>query len=209
MLIVALAFIGASISEQEDSDTPVATPTQLSPTPSPTFSPSGTTTGNFRPVVIGNLQTYTHDTGLFSIDVPQGWNRRDNSNANEVIIYWLDPTENGLIQVNVFNTENTPNQEELTDILKRFINKFESEPDFRMDQPVRQNDGSVRITWSYTAKSGNASGSLTANSFIKSQGDKISIDSYIVPSEQYKELLPTVNQIIASYKLNASAPLKK
>lgn len=78
-----------------------------------------------------------------------------------------------------------------------------------MDQPVRQNDGSVRITWSYTAKSGNASGSLTANSFIKSQGDKISIDSYIVPSEQYKELLPTVNQIIASYKLNASAPLKK
>lgn len=93
--------------------------------------------------------------------------------------------------------------------MKRFINKFESEPDFRMDQPVRQNDGSVRITWSYTAKSGNASGSLTANSFIKSQGDKISIDSYIVPSEQYKELLPTVNQIIASYKLNASAPLKK
>ncbi|BAU04924.1 protein kinase domain-containing protein [Fischerella sp. NIES-3754] len=221
VLIVALAFIGASISEQDNSDTPVATPTQVSPTPSEpstssssnssssSTSTSGTTTGNFRPVVIGNLQTYSYDTGLFSIDVPQGWNLRDNSNANEVIIYWLDPTENGLIQVNVFNTENTPTQEELTNILKRFINKFESEPDFRMDQPVRQNDGSVRITWSYTAKSGNASGSLTANSFIKSQGDKISIDSYIVPSEQYKELLPTVNQVIASYKLNASAPLKK
>lgn len=222
-LIVLLVLIGVIASQQEDSDTPGATPTQVSPSPSESSSSSssnssnsssssssGTTTGNSQRVTIGNLKTYSYKTGLFSIDIPEGWNLKDNSNANEVIIYWLDPTENALVQVNVFNTQNNPSQEELTNILKRFINKFaDDEQDFKMDQPVKQNDSSVRITWSYTAKTGNSSISLTANSFIKSQEDKISIDSYIVPSEQYKELLPTVNQIIASYKLNASVPLKQ
>ncbi len=214
-LIVLLAVIGGIASQQEDSDTSGSTPTQVSPSPSESSpssstSPSSeTTTNNSQRLTIGNLKTYSYPTNLFSVDIPEGWNLKDNSNANEVIIYWLDPTENALIQVNVFNTQNNPDQGELTDILKRFIQKFaEKEQDFTMDQPVRQKDGSVRITWSYTAKSGNSSISLTANSFIKSQEDKISIDSYIVPSEQYKELLPTVNQIIASYKFNASVPLK-
>ncbi|MCP6757388.1 MAG: serine/threonine protein kinase [Fischerella sp. CENA71] len=218
VLIVLLAVIGGIASQQENSDTSQSTPTQVSPSPDESSSPSssssssssssGTTTNSQR-LTIGDLKTYSYATGLFSIDIPEGWNLKDNSNANEVIIYWLDPTENALIQVNVFNTQNNPDQGELTDILKRFIQKFaEKEQDFTMEQPVRQKDGSVRITWSYTAKSGNSSISLTANSFIKSQEDKISIDSYIVPSEQYKELLPTVNQIIGSYKLNASVPLK-
>ncbi len=216
-LTVLAIFIAASNLPEENNSSETNQPTQTqqdsnssqssSDSPS-TSSTSETETGTFQEVEIGNLQTYTYETGLFSIDIPQGWNIKDNSNSNEIIIYWLDNTENGLIQVNVFTTNNTPTQEELTNALKNFVTKFAgSESNFQTAQPVTQSDGSVRITWSYTTQIQGNSGTLTGNSFIKHQGDKISIDTYVVPDEQYKKLLPLINQIIGSYKLNASAPL--
>jgi serine/threonine protein kinase len=205
-LFVLLAFIGANLPEEENSsDTTNPTPSQSAP---PTPSNPTTEPGIFEEVEISNLETYTYKTGLFSIDIPQGWTLKDNSTSDEVIIYWLDDTENALVQVNVFIVERELDQEQLTTMLKNFINKFAaSQTNLTMNQPVRQSDGSVRITWSYTSQTQGVSGRLTVNSFIKHQGNKVSIDSYVVPSEQYQKLLPAINQVIGSYKLNASAPL--
>ncbi|MDM9381834.1 protein kinase [Chlorogloeopsis sp. ULAP01] len=216
-LFILLAFIGANLPEEDNSSntnnsslnqsnsSPNPTPSQSDP---PSSSNSTTETGIFEEVEISNLDTYTYKTGLFSIDIPQGWTLKDNSNANEVIIYWLDNTKNALVQVNVFIVERELDQEQLTTMLKNFINNFAaSQTNLTMNQPVRQSDNSVRITWRYTTQTQGFSGRLTVNSFIKHQGNKVSIDSYVVPSEQYEKLLPAINQVIGSYKLNASAPL--
>ncbi|MFQ4142044.1 protein kinase domain-containing protein [Chlorogloeopsis sp. ULAP02] len=214
-VFVLLAFIG-NLPEEDSSDTNNSSLSQSSsssnPTPSqsvpPTPSNLTTETNTFEEVEISNLETYTYKTGLFSIDIPQEWTLKDNSNANEVIINWLDDTENALVQVNVFVVERELDQEQLTTILKNFINNFAaSQANLTMNQPVRQSDNSVRITWRYTTQIQGVSGRLTVNSFIKHQGNKVSIDSYVVPSEQYEKLLPAINQVIGSYKLNASVPL--
>ncbi len=36
-------------------------------------TPSSGTSGELLPVEIGDLETYTYETGLFSIDVPNNW----------------------------------------------------------------------------------------------------------------------------------------
>lgn len=177
---------------------------------SPSLSPSPTEPSlTFSKVEIGNLESYTYDNGLFSIDVPQGWTRQDNSKSGEVVVWWLDSTKNGLIQVNVFAAEGNQTPEQLGKMLQNILNSwYKSQPNFSIDQPVTQPNGSVRITWSYTATANNGGkGEYIGNSFISQQGDKIAILTISVPQEQYKRLLPTINQIIHSYQVNPSAPL--
>lgn len=180
------------------------TPTQPSPNASQTESSL-----TFPKVEIGQLESYTYKNGLFSIDVPQGWTRLDKSESGEAIVLWQDSTKTSAIQVNVFAAEGNQTQEQLGKMLQNVLNSwFKSLPDFSMNQPVTQPDDSVRITWSYTVTANNGSkGKYFCNSFISQQGDKIAILTISVPQEQYKRLLPTINQILYSYQVNPSAPL--
>lgn len=165
--------------------------------------------GKFKQVEIGILETYTYDNGLFEIDVPREWTRQDNSKSGEAIVQWADSAVNGMIVVDLFAAEGNQTQEQLTNLLQNFLNSiFKSQPDFSMDQPVVVNDGSVRITWSYTATAGNGvKGTLMGNSFIEQRGDKISVLTYALPQEQFPQLEKPINQILSSYKINHLAPL--
>lgn len=164
----------------------------------------------FPKVEIAQLKSYTYDNGLFSIDVPQGWTRQDySSKSGGAMVLWQDSTKTGVIQVNVFAAEGNQTQEQLGKMLQNTLNSwFKSYPDFSMNQPVTQPNGSVRITSSYTGTAVNGGkGMYICNSFISQQGDKIAIYTVAVPQEQYQRLLQPLNQIILSYQVNPSAPL--
>ena len=205
-LFVLLVFIGANTPEDKKSKESQVTPTPTtfdSQTPEPS-------TGNFPPVEIGNLQTYTYKTGLFSIDVPQGWTRTDKATPTEVVVYWLDKSPNFLafIQVNIFAANANQTNAQLTERLKRFVNgSFSSKLGFSMNAPVVQNDGSVRISWGYTTTVQGITGKVQGSSFIEQRGKKISFLTYGKPQEQYDKLQPLINQILNSYKIYPSAPL--
>jgi hypothetical protein len=187
--------------------TSVPQPTELpTPTLSPTAQPA---TPALKPVIIGKLTTYTYDTGLFSIDIPADWNRKDNSRQGEAIVLWTDPTENGLIVVDLFQQTQGQSQEELVNFLKDFLqNSFQSEPDFGMDEPRPQTDGSILIIWGYTAEaSGGIQTKLLGNSFIEQKEDKVSILTTAVPEDQFDALQPSTDAIINSYKIDPSASL--
>ncbi len=205
-LFVLLVFIGANTPEDKKSKESQVTPTPTkfdSQTPEPS-------TGNFPPVEIGNLQTYTYKTGLFSIEVPQGWTRADKITPTEVVVYWLDKSPNFLafIQVNTIAANGTQTNEQLIDRLKRFVNgSFSSKSGFSMNAPVVQNDGSVRISWGYTTTVQGITGKVQGSSFIEQRGNKISFLTYGKPQQQYDKLQPLINQILNSYKINPSASL--
>jgi len=183
----------------------IDTSVPLSSEPPATAIPTGQT----QDIVIGDLQTYTYDTGLFSIDAPVDWTLKDNSKPGEAILLWTDSTENGLLVVDLFQEEKEQTQDELVTFLKSFLNKsFQAQADFAMDPPKPQTDGSVLIVWTYTAEaSGGAKTKLLGNSFIEQKGDKISILTTAVPDEQFERLLDTTNKIINSYSIDSSAAL--
>ncbi|WP_299413779.1 protein kinase [Acaryochloris sp. IP29b_bin.148] len=201
--------IDPSVSTLEsESPTPSASPRPSplsSPSPSPSPSPF-TGRRRFKSVEIENLETYTHQSNVFSLLVPDGWKSKDNSKPGEVIVLWTDPTGNGGLVADVFDVNNNPNQDELTKLLQDFLKKsFAKEPDFFLREPKPQKDGSVLLIWGYTAQSktsSNINAKLLGNSFIERQGKRVAILSFIVPDEQFKELEKPLNRIINNYKID-------
>ncbi|HJZ46976.1 MAG TPA: hypothetical protein VKE41_07405 [Roseiflexaceae bacterium] len=171
-------------------------------------SASGSAT-NVLQVELGDLETYTYETGLFSIDVPKSWKLQDNSKPGEAILLWTDPTENGMLVVDILEQKEKQSGDQMVAFLQKFLNNsFKSEADFRMDDPKEQSDGSQLIVWSYTATaSGGAKVKLLGNSFIEQRGDKLSILTTAVPDEQFDALNKDTDTIINSYKIDPSAAL--
>lgn len=158
------------------------------------------------PVVIDQLTNYTYKTGLFSIDVPNGWRETDNSKPGEAILLWSEPRGHATVVVDIFQQTEEQTSDQLTEFLRTFLtNTFSKEQGFTVDDPKPQDDGSILLVWSYDDQKLN----LTAlgNSFIEQRGDKISILSVIVPDEQFDQLLPKTNEILQSYSIEASADL--
>ncbi len=172
-----------------------ATPTQL---PSTTSNTNGVRTAK---VTIGLLQSFRHSSGLFKIDVPQKWILKDSSKPGEVIHVWSDPTRNAVLWVDVFKTNTKQTSQTRSEILQKFIkNLFKSEPGFQIENPVIFPDGVVRVTWSQISKADNGTKvSLTGNSFIRQDGDKITVLGHTIPEDQFDALVPSLNQVTDSY----------
>ncbi|HLF25573.1 MAG TPA: hypothetical protein VJG32_04505 [Anaerolineae bacterium] len=217
-----LALVACSSASPPALPTTVPQPTEPPATalptvvPQPTASPSATlpptpapTTLTLQPVVIGELTTYTYTTGLFSIGIPADWRITDNSRPGEAIVLWTDPTENGLIVVDVFQERQQQSEAELVQFLEDYLqDAFQSEPDFRLNEPIPQTDGSVLIVWSYTAEaSGGITTPLLGNSFIEQRDDKVSLLTTVVPEAQFETLRPATDTILNSYQLEPSAAL--
>ena len=191
---------------------PAAAPPTEEPTEEPTEKPTAATAnGELQEVIVGDLQTFEYSTGLFSIDVPANWTLSDTSKPTEVIYSWTDLSENGALIVDIFEEEQEYTSEELTTILETFLtNSFSKQEDFTVEEPTEQSDGSILLVWSYTAIADNdVKAPLTGNSFIEQRGNKVSILTTLVPSDQFDALLDSTNDIINSYTLDPDAEIGK
>jgi len=182
---------------------PIAKPTEVQPT---TTAPSG----EILQVEFGQLARYDHPSGVFSIDIPENWSLQVNSTPDEIILVWTDPTENGAVIVDIFEDTTAYSDDQLTDILRTFLeNSFGSEPEFSVDDPVTQSDGSILLVWTYLGTAdNNVEVSLLGNSFIEQRENKVSILSTLIPSDQFDTLIDYTNEIINSYSIDPSAPLE-
>ncbi|RRR67106.1 MAG: hypothetical protein EI684_19515 [Candidatus Viridilinea halotolerans] len=232
-LLLVLAACGSADSTIAPTVAPAATsdPAAEAPTrtPRPTREPVAIPTPELEPaaeeeeevavigdpsnvleVQIGRLTTYEHTSGVFRIDVPENWSLQDNSRADELILVWTDPTGNGAMVVDIFEDERAYGDEELTEVLSEFLqNTFGDEPDFVVDDPVTQNDGSILLIWSYLATADNeATVPLLGNSFIEQRGNKISILTTIIPDEQFDMLVEHTDEIINTYQIDPDASLR-
>lgn len=216
-IIGAIAFFGFG-GNKNSVDPKVSTLESNSPTPSvspdPSDSPVPTSSTpaarrRFKSVEIDGLTPYAHKSKAFTLLAPEGWRSKDNSKPGEVIVLWTDPTRNGGLVADIFDVDYNPTQEDLIKVLQDFLNnQFKKEPDFYLNDPQPQKDGSVLLVWGYTAKaSGNVEVKLLGNSFIERQGKRVAILSFIVPDEQFPELKKPLNRIINNYKINTAVKL--
>ena len=153
---------------------------------------------------IGNLKTYRHPSGLFSIDTPQRWQMENISKPNHVILRWEDANRDGLIVIQVLRSPGAMTEEEMGERLTKIIRLiYPSNPQLKVNLPVTQPDGSVRVSWSFPKKANNGSTVFySGNSFLKQHGNKVSANFYVLPSQQYAQLKEPLNQIIRSFQLN-------
>ncbi len=168
----------------------------------------GTTSGGgLAPVEIGQLRTYSHPSGVFSIDLPVNWTLTDNSRPGELILVWTDPSNNAAIIVDVLADNRQYSDEQLVDKLIAYLeDSFGNQPDFFYEDPRPQNDGSILIVWGYTSTaSNNVQASMLGNSFIEQRGNKVAVLTTLVPEEQFDALLDQTNAIINTYRINPDA----
>ncbi len=201
----------ASSTNGSNKATPKATPSKLlikSSNPKSRI----TSGANFQKVEAKDPQTYKYKTGLFSINVPKAWQPADRSKLGEVIVLWFDPTKNALIAVDIFKAPPNLTPDKSTALLQTFLkNTFGSKPNFAMEAPVKQSDGSVQVVWGYTesVKAGQttASGWVQGNSFVEVKGDKISLLTVGLLSTQFNNLKDPLTKVINSYKVTPSVKI--
>jgi serine/threonine-protein kinase len=201
-------------TKQNSLGTSTAPPTAESQ-PSAAISQPETTTKNFdEQVKLGQLKTYTYSTNLFSINVPQDWQRRDRSTIGEAIVSWYDPTNRAAIVVDVFSREAFQQTGQITQArLNRFLAKavqqqYRSNPDFQLASTAAASNGWLQINWSYSANNQqHEKGKMLGYGYVRQDSDKISYIHFIVPAAQYPQLRSQLSKIITSYSINASAPL--
>jgi len=198
-------------NELSTSTSPSTANRQLNPVPSQTEL----TTKNFGDrIKIGQLKAYTYSTNLFSINIPQNWQRRDRSTTGEAIVSWYDPTNNAAIVVDVFSREAFQQTGQISqERLSRFLAKaaqqqYRSNPDFQLDSTEVSNSGWQQINWSYTVTNQQSEeGRMLGYGYVRQDNDKISYIHFIVPEAQYPQLRSQISKITNSYSINPTAPL--
>ncbi|OAN46283.1 hypothetical protein A6A03_12960 [Chloroflexus islandicus] len=172
-----------------------------------TIGGGNTSGGGLAPVEIGQLRTYSHPSGVFSLDLPVNWTLTDNSRPGELILVWTDPSNNAAIIVDVLEDRTQYSNDQLVDKLVTFLkNSFGNQPDFFYEDPLPQNDGSILIVWGYTSTaSNNIQASMLGNSFIEQRGNKVAVLTTLVPEDQFDTLIDKTNEIINTYRINPDA----
>jgi len=218
LLLTLTACGGGAAKAPTATPAPTEAPTRPPrPTraPDPTAEPTdvvlsdNTNSSDLQPVEIGDLKAYAHESGVFQIDIPENWDLQDTSKPGELILIWTDPSQNGAVIVDIFEDANTYTDEELTSTLQKYLeNSFGSQPDFYVEDPTPQSDGSILIVWTYTATADNdVQATLLGNTFVQQNGDKITLLSTLVPQDQFDALVDQTNEIINAYVVTPEASI--
>ncbi|MDZ4876448.1 MAG: Serine/threonine-protein kinase PknD [Chroococcidiopsis cubana SAG 39.79] len=227
VLFVAISYVTRPKTNSINNDSPTAIaeqngkPSDLNSSSTTNNQPNGvspqpaSTTSNLNEQVkIGRLKTYTYNTNLFSIDVPENWQRRDRSTTGEAIVSWYDPTNNAAIVVDVFTREAFQQKGQIPQArLSRFLaraaqQQYRANPDFQLAATEPASGGWLQVHWSYavTNLQGKTS-KMLGYGFVKQDDDKISYIHFIIPETQYPQLRSQLGKVTFSYSVNSTAPL--
>ncbi|MCF2971963.1 hypothetical protein L1047_12230 [Synechococcus sp. Nb3U1] len=152
---------------------------------------------------LGERVTYSHAGGLFTVEVPRTWEQENLGDDQVSRAFFVDPDGPSWIGIAIFKSDEAPlSAQELGFRLQKDLkNVFRDRPNFIMDlEPTLQNDNSVRVSFQYDE----GTVVMQGNSFIQQNDGYLSLIYIVVPSDQFQELKPSINQILNSYQVNAN-----
>ncbi len=169
---------------------------RIAPTPTPDPQAVG---------VFANPQPYRFPSGLFTLDIPQAWQREERSTADAARQTWTAAAKRVLVSVDVVQRAPEP---DLSLVLQQELTAtFGDQPDFALSTPVLQPDGSVLATFTLR-DAADAALLLRGNAVAKQRGDKLAILILLAPDAEYDALWAAGLQTIAqSFTLDPAAPL--
>jgi C1A family cysteine protease len=158
-------------------------------------------------VVFGPVSTYHHKSGWFSLARPGNWNVTDNSGAGEVIVSIIDPTENGVVVVRVYQPSRGYTQAELGEMLKGFLRERMGTFDaFTMGDSKSQKDGSLGLCFKYNSVVAGVSYKMYGDAFIEQHNGLIGLITLIMPQDQYDAKQKDAYAIVNSFRVTGTGP---
>jgi serine/threonine-protein kinase len=137
-----------------------------------------------------------------TLQVPTGWELRDASLPDEIVLIWRDPTTTGGVLVSVFADPNSYTAAELGGLLERYlVRSYRDLPAFNAGAAVNSNNR-MHVDWSYTATQRSLVIPLSGISQIFQHNEQIVIISVVIPTAQRETLAAQVNAILASVQIS-------
>jgi serine/threonine-protein kinase len=158
-------------------------------------------------IVFGSVRTYDHKSGWFSLTIPGNWTVSDKSGEGEVIVSIIDPTENGVIVVRVYQPSRGYTQAALGDLLKGFLNeRMGSFDGFSMGEAKSQRDGSLGLYFKYNSVVEGVTYKMYGDAFIEQHNGLIGVLTMIMPQEQYEAKQKSAYEVVNSFRVTGAAP---
>jgi hypothetical protein len=123
---------------------------------------------------IAKLEPFKHRTGAFELLVPQGWTISDRLEGGKLAVSWVDPTKNAVISIEMFPTPADASKADLLKVDRDFIKlEFGEFPDFFLEEPVTQKDGSLLTVWGYSFTKEKESAKAVINRYLQQISKKL------------------------------------
>lgn len=160
-------------------------------------------------IVFGPVSTYNHKSGWFSLERPGNWNVTNVSDAGEVVVSIIDPTENGVVVVRVYEPSRSYTQAELGETLKAFLReRLGSFDGFAMGESRSQKDGSLGLYFRYNSMVEGVTYKMYGDAFIEQRNGLVGLITLIMPQDQYDAKQKDAYAMVNSFRVNGTAPKK-
>jgi hypothetical protein len=158
-------------------------------------------------IVFGPSRNYNHKSGWFSLSIPSNWNVTDKSAEGEVIVSVLDPSENGVLVIRVYQPSRGYTQAALGDLLKSFLNeRMGSFDDFSTGELKSQRDGSLGLYFKYNSVVEGVTYKMYGDAFIEQHNGLVGVLTLIMPQDQYEVKQKAAYEIVNSFRVTGTAP---
>ncbi len=202
-LVASLIACGDPAPTTFTAPTPANKSLQKSKTPPLTASEQ-----KFPLTQIAKLEPFRHSTGAFELLVPQGWTISDRLEGGKLAVSWIDPTKNLVIGVEMFPTPPNASKEDLLKVDRDFIKlEFGEFPDFFLEEPIPQKDGSLLTVWGYSYTKDRESAKAVINRYLQQKEQKTIILSVGFLEQHFERVQAPLSQIINSLQVNPAVEL--
>lgn len=154
---------------------------------------------------IGDLQTFTHKTKLFSLDVPAAWDVQDNSKAGKVSVIFSNPDGYSFVMVEGFkNTKGKLDKKTLLSTLDSYVDdaigaKVEN---FQGNDAKASSATSASKSFNFTIKDGDKETAMTGIVYLDQVDNALVFLRAVVPTDSIDANKDALNQIGNSFKVN-------
>jgi hypothetical protein len=153
-------------------------------------------------IVFGATQTYRHKSGWFSLELPSNWIVTDKSIEGEVIVSIIDPTENGVMVVRVYQPSRGHTRAELGELLKTFLSdRMGTFDGFTTGELKSQTDGSQGLYFKYNSVVEGNTYKMYGDAFVEEHNGLVGLITLIMPQDQYDAKQKAAYAMVNSFRV--------
>jgi hypothetical protein len=213
LALVLLAGCSTASAPAPESPAPTVAATPAPSTPSAavlTATLETATPATLPAVQIGELATYNHPDGIFSLDVPVAWEASDSSTDDLTRVIFLHPEGIALIVAAVVPLDNrmgSAGAADADELLRSDVQAtFGTERSFQASEPVHRADGRIGLSFDFETTVQGITAPFQGIGVLQ-PGDSYAALLYIVLPQTQTDLLSSrAEQMINSLKVTSPAP---
>jgi hypothetical protein len=193
-----------------------ATPAAAATNPPPTATPLPKAKSNdayrlinpasTKKVVFGELQEFTHPSGIFTIMVPENWGVQDGSSDDASVVYFLDPGKNAAIIARAVVVADSPDNDAIGQMLQTYVeDQFGGLKKYQAEDPKKMKNGDMGMGFSFDATAGGKTYTMYGDAYAFLNDPVASTLVFIGPKDQYDDIRDQAYEVLNSYKANPDA----